>query len=160
MTNNMKNKLLLASIGLILTSSALADDVTYRKHIQPLWQAKCSACHGVNAPYAGDFGEDKEKYKKMQQGPRMDTYADLIFFVGWPDTGALMRRLDDGNNTKDGKPGNMYQHLGASDEERQKNFALFKAWVGEDAWFLNRWKQRNDVPGVTKEQLLKLKLEY
>ena len=37
----------------------------------------------------------------------MDTYADLIFFVGWPDTGALMRRLDDGKTAADGKPGNV-----------------------------------------------------
>jgi len=26
----------------------------------------------------------------------MDSYERLIAFVGWPDTGALMRRLDDG----------------------------------------------------------------
>jgi hypothetical protein len=70
----------------------------------------------------------------------MDTYANLVAFVGWPDTGALMRRLDDGRNTKDGKPGNMYERLGADEAERQHNLALFKAWVGEGGWFLGKLK--------------------
>jgi hypothetical protein len=90
----------------------------------------------------------------------MDTYADLIFFVGWPDSGALMRRLDDGSNIKDGKPGNMYQYLGSSDRERKKNLFRFKAWVGEGGWNLNRWEKSGDVPGITKELLDKIKLNY
>ncbi|MDH3414137.1 MAG: cytochrome C, partial [Gammaproteobacteria bacterium] len=85
---------------------------------------------------------------------------DLIYFIGWPDTGAIMRRLDDGTNTKDGKAGNMYQYLGSTDAERKRNFALFKSWVGDDAWRLNRWKARGDVPGITKEQLNQIKVKY
>jgi hypothetical protein len=69
----------------------------------------------------------------------MDSYASLAAFVGWPDTGALMRRLDDGANTRDGKPGNMYEHLGGDQVERQRNLALFKAWVGEGGWFLGNF---------------------
>lgn len=90
----------------------------------------------------------------------MDTYADLIFFVGWPDTGAIMRRLDDGSNTADRKPGNMYRYLGATDEERQANLKLFKAWVSDEGWTLKRWDKRGDVPGVTKEDLSKMKMRY
>ncbi|MRR36663.1 cytochrome C, partial [bacterium] len=70
----------------------------------------------------------------------------------WPDTGALMRRLDDGKNAKEGKPGNMYKHLGTTEEERQKNLALFKAWVGN--WNLKKW------PEVTKEELDGVKVKY
>ncbi len=33
----------------------------------------------------------------------MDTYSYLIYYTAWPDTGSLMRRLDDGKNIKDGK---------------------------------------------------------
>ena len=90
----------------------------------------------------------------------MDTYSDLIYYIGWPDTGAIMRRLDDGMNTKDGKPGNMYQYLGSTESEQKKNFALFKSWVGESAWRLNRWKARGDVPAITKEQLDQIKVKY
>ena len=90
----------------------------------------------------------------------MDTYADLIFYVGWPDTGAIMRRLDDGSNTKDGKPGNMYQYLGSTEEERQANLKLFKAWVGEEAWTLKRWDKKGDVPAISKEELDLMKLKY
>ena len=143
-----------------LTVPATADDVTYRKHIGPLFEEQCASCHGADSPYLGDFAENKDKYVAADTGPRMDTYADLIIFVGWPDTGAIMRRLDDGKSAADGKPGNMYEHLGADREEREKNLNVFKAWVGEDAWTLKRWNARGDVPGVTKEEIAKMKLKY
>jgi hypothetical protein len=143
-----------------LTFPVAADEVTYRKHVRPLFQEQCASCHGADAPYLGDFKEDKDNYVEDELGPRMDTYADLIFFIGWPDTGAIMRRLDDGKSTKDGKAGNMYEHLGDDDQERQKNLNVFKAWVGEDAWMLKRWNVRGDVPGATKEEITRMKLKY
>ena len=136
------------------------EEVTYRKHIRPLWEQKCAMCHGAESPYYGDFAEDEERFVKDEMGPRMDTYADLIYFIGWRDTGALMRRLDDGKSTADGMPGNMYENLGDDDEERQRNLKLFQAWVGQDAWNMKRWNARGDVPGITKEELSKLKLKY
>jgi len=66
----------------------------------------------------------------------MDTYANLMTFVNGKETGALMRRLDDGKNTKEGKPGNMYQTLGGSDVERAENFMVIKKWIG--GWTLKR----------------------
>jgi len=90
----------------------------------------------------------------------MDTHAALLFFIGWPDTGAIMRRLHDGKNIKGGKPGNRYVNLGADENERQKNLRLFKARVGEDASSLKRWQARGDVPGVTKEELEKMTLKH
>ena len=155
----LKNSILALTVTLI-SANSWAGDVTYRKDIRPLWEARCAACHDAQSPYLGDFLENKDKYKKLMKGPRMDTYADLIFYVGWPDTGAIMRRLDNGANTKDGKPGNMYQYLGDTDEERRKNFALFKAWVGDDAWTHKRWDAKGDMPGVTKEELSSMKLKY
>ena len=140
--------------------AGIAADVTYRKDIRPMWQQRCAACHGADAPYLGDFEENKKKFEAAFKGPRMDTYADLVFFVGWPDSGALMRRLDDGKSASDGKPGNMYQNLGATEEERQKNLNLFKEWVGKDAWKLNRWEARGKVPAITKEDLDKIKVKY
>src|SRR3972149_10815761 len=141
-------------LSVALAAPALAQDVTYRKHIRPLWEAKCAACHGANSPYLGEFAENKEKYTAMSKGPRMDTYADLLFYIAWPDTGAIMRRLDDGKNTKDGKPGNMYLFLGATDGERQNNLKLFKEWLGKDAWIL----KRRDA--ITKEDLDRFKVKY
>ena len=149
-----------ALLTALLTFPAAAEDVTYRKHIRPLFEDQCASCHGADSPYLGDFAEKKDKYVANDVGPRMDTYANLIMFIGWPDTGAMMRRLDDGKCTADGKPGNMYEHLGADQEERQKNLNVFKAWVGEDAWTLKRWNARGDVPGVTKEEIAKMKLKY
>lgn len=154
-------KVLVSSIiCLSLTASAFAADVTYRKDIRPLWENRCSACHGAESPYLGDFLESQETYKKAMKGPRMDTYADLIFYVGWPDTGAIMRRLDDGKNSKDGKPGNMYQYLGTTDDDRQKNLGVFKVWISEEAWTHKRWDAKGDMPGVTKEELSKMKVKY
>ncbi len=148
------------SLLMVLAAPALAQDVTYRKHIKPLTEQKCSVCHGASAPYGGDFDEDPKKFEALLKGPRMDTYADLVAFVVWPDTGAIMRRLDDGKNTADGKPGNMYQNLGATEEERQKNLNLFKEWVGKDAWKLNRWEARGKVPAITKQDLDKIRVKY
>lgn len=122
---------------------AHAEEVTWRQHIKPLFDARCLACHGPGAPEYKGFKEDKEGWMAKGVGPRMDTYSHLVYFTGWPDTGALMRRLDDA------KPGNMYQHLGDSDQERQQNLALFKAWVGN--WTLNKWAaaSKDDLDGIT-----------
>jgi len=140
--------------------AGIAAEVTYRKDIKPLWEQKCAVCHGASAPYSGDFDEDPKKFEALLKGPRMDTYADLVAFVVWPDTGAIMRRLDDGKSTSDGKPGNMYQNLGATEEERQKNLKLFTEWVGKDAWKLNRWEARGKVPAITKQDMDKIKAKY
>lgn len=143
------------------SSGSLAQDVTYRKDIQPLVAAKCVACHGAGAPTLAEFLLEEKKYAAAMKGPRLDSYADLLMLVGWTDTGAIMRRLDDGKSAlAGGKPGNMYQFLGASDEERQKNLRTFKDWVGPEAWNLNRFKARGDVPGITKEQLEKILVKY
>lgn len=144
----------LVAVGMALNLPVMAADVDYRKDIRPLWEAKCSTCHGADAPYLGDFKADKEKFMAAMKGPRMDTYADLLYFVAWADTGALMRRLDNGKSAADGKAGNMYQHLGATDAEREKNLAVFKAWVGEGAWTL----KRRDA--VSKDELMKIKAKY
>jgi len=80
--------------------------------------------------------------------------------VVYPDAGAFMRRVDDGANTSDKKPGNMYKYLGESDAERQVNLKMLKGWVGDGAWNLNRWSDKSDVPGITKAQLEKVKVQY
>jgi hypothetical protein len=64
---------------------ALAQQVTYRKDIRPLWEAKCAACHGANSPYLGDFEENKKKTYAMSKGPRMDTRGPA--FVACPIRG-------------------------------------------------------------------------
>ena len=140
-------------LSLTLGSMAMADDVTYRKNIEPIVSSKCAGCHGQNAaPEHYAFKAEKEKWLSKGQGMRMDTYSHLVFYIAWPDTGALMRRLDDGKNTKDGKPGNMYQYLGSTEEERQQNLKLFKDWVGN--WTL---KKRKDI---TKEEMEGIKVIY
>lgn len=152
---SQKQKIVTVLMFFVMVSASLtayAGDVGYIKQIKPVFDSKCAVCHGADSPEYPAFKEQKKKYEELGKGPRMDTYTHLIYFIGWPDNGALMRRLDDGKNTKDGKPGNMYQHLGASEDERQKNLALFKEWVGN--WTLKRW------PEITKEDLNGLKLKY
>jgi hypothetical protein len=157
----MKKKILSVAITCAAFPLAvLAADVTYRGEIRPLLKAQCDECHGNDAPQLAEFKTNEEKFKKEKLGPRTTTYGDLIALVGWPDTGALMRRLDDGKSSADGKPGNMYKQLGENETERQKNLAVFKAWVGEGAWKLNRWEKRGEVAAITKEEVDKLKLKY
>jgi len=76
------------------------------------------------------------------KGPRVDTYADLMTLVKGSDAGAFMRRLDDGKNTKDGKPGNMYLYLGRNDAERAEHLQTLKKWVGN--WSLKRRKDLSE----------------
>lgn len=128
---------------LVFAGTVQAAETTYRQHIKPIMDARCVGCHGADAPEYKGFKEEKEAWLAKGIGPRMDTYSHLVYFTGWPDTGALMRRLDDA------KPGNMYQYLGDSEEERQKNLALFKSWVGN--WSLKKWAEssKEDITGIT-----------
>ncbi len=156
-----KQGMALAMVLLTTTGSAVAQEVTYRGQIAALWQNKCIACHGAQSPERADFLLDEKGYAAKSQGPRMDSYERFIAFIAWPDTGALMRRLDDGSSAYGGgKPGNMHQYLGATEAERATNLKLVKAWVGNGAWNLNRWEPRGDVPAVTKAQMEKIAVKY
>jgi hypothetical protein len=46
----------------------------------------------------------------------------------------------------------MHRHIGANDEERQRNLKIFKEWVGN--WTLKRWSD------ITKEELDGMKVKY
>lgn len=128
-----------------VTGGAAAADkqtVTYESNIKKIVAQKCATCHGSDAPSLEEFNKDKDGWKKKMKGPRMDSYANLVTFVKGSDAGAIMRRLDDGKNSKDGKPGNMYVWLGGADAERAQTLAVFKDWVGN--WTLKRRKELTD----------------
>ena len=133
-------------VTLAVATTAFGSEVTYRNKIKNIFDARCNDCHGESSPEYKVFKQDKQKWLAKDLGPRMDSYTYLVYFTGWPDTGALMRRLDDAN------PGNMYRHLGESEEERQQNLATFKAWVGE--WTLKRFD------ALTKVELAGIKVPY
>ena len=154
----MRNKALALAILAGFAMSAAAQELTWRKDIAPIIKKGCAECHGADAPEYGEWML-LDDAKRKKDGPRMDTYTTFMNYVVWPATGAMMRRLDDGANTG-GKKGNMYKYLGDDDAERAKNLATIKAWLGEGAWNLNRFKARENVPGVTKEQLEKVKAKY
>ncbi len=138
--NNRVSALTLCSLFALAGTPAVqaADAVTYENGIRQLIEKRCSECHGEDSPTMAEFDADKERYKKEKLGPRMDSYEGLMVMVNGTDTGALMRRLDDGTNTKDGKPGNMHKNLGKNDEDRAANLALVKSWIG--GWTLKRAK--------------------
>ena len=139
----------------LLSSVAIAvnaEEVTYTNSVKKIFETQCAACHGKDSPEHGDFKKDREGYKKRGLGPKMDSYAHLASYAGWPDSGAIMRRLDDGKNKADGKPGNMYEYLGANEDERQRNLGLFKAWVGN--WTLKRFTD------LTKDELAGITVKY
>ncbi len=128
------------------------EEVRFTTHIKPLFDRYCINCHGADSPEYPAFKQNKKEYLTIMKGPRMDTYAHMIYFVGWPDTGALMRHLDDGMNSKDGKPADMYKYLGSTEAERKRNLQIFKEWVGN--WTLKRWKD------LTKEEINGFKVRY
>jgi hypothetical protein len=142
-----------------LSASVAAQDLTWRKDIQPMIKDNCGGCHGASAPSYEEWNLDRKNFEAKKIGPRMDNYTDFMRHVVWPATGSMARRLDDGKNA-DGKPGNMYALLGSTDQDRAKNLATLKSWLGEGAWNLNRWETRGNVPGITKDQLDKVKAKY
>ncbi|HSJ36810.1 MAG TPA: hypothetical protein VK945_01180 [Planococcus sp. (in: firmicutes)] len=117
-------------------------EVTYVSHIEGIVEQSCISCHGGDSPTLAEFKEDSEKYIAESKGPKLDTYEDLVVLVNGDDAGAIMRRLDDGENTEDGEPGNMYVNLGSTEEERQENLDTFKEWVGN--WSLKRSEELTD----------------
>ena len=146
----MKEIVILTVISLVavVTYSWGQGQVTYKKDIRPLIEEKCIRCHGSSSPSWEEFKKDQGRFTKENLGPRMDSYPLLLDFVKGKDAGALMRRLDDGSNKEDGKPGNMYIHLGRDEGERQKDLRIFKDWVG--SWTLKRRHQ------LSEEELSKI----
>lgn len=99
-------------------------EVTYEADVKEIVANNCLTCHGDASPLP------------------MHDYESLMVFVDGEDTGALMRRLDNGENTEDGEAGNMYEYLGETDEEREENLAVIKEWVGN--WTLKRGNEITD----------------
>lgn len=141
-----KSTLGVAGVAILVSACSAtpgtATKVTYDNTIRQLVDQRCAQCHGSDAPSMEEFKKDQEGYKAKKLGPRMDSYENLMVMVSGSDTGAIMRRLDDGANTKDNKPGNMYQYLGKDDAERAANLRLFKQWVG--SWNLKRAKDMSE----------------
>jgi len=136
----MGRSIIAALVIMLLAVPVLAvEAVTYEKDIKGIVAKQCGSCHGSDSPAMEEFKRDEAGYKKKMKGPRADTYANLMVMVNGSDAGALMRRLDDGKNTKDGKPGNMHASLGSTDAERGANLETFKKWVG--GWTLKRKKE-------------------
>lgn len=144
----MKKVFTVLTLVALAATTVQADEITWSGVVRPVFEKHCIACHGSDAPEYAAFKKDKDTWLKKGIAMRMETYSHLISFVGWPNSGALMRRLDDGKGVTEGKPGNMYQHLGSDDQERQANLALFKKWVGN--WNLERWAEvsRDDLNGI------------
>ena len=124
--------------------------VSFTRDILPVFEKNCASCHGGRSPGHIEFIANKDEYLKQAIGPRMDNYTLIWSFVVWPDTGSLMRNLDDGINTDNGKPGKMYVRLGESEQERKMNLKLFKSWVGQ--WTLKDWSE------ITKEEMGRITL--
>ena len=139
-----KTLLLLATAGAMgaLSAPAAAQPVTYENSVKKIFAERCAACHISGAPSMSEFQNNKEAWTKKFKGPSMADYKSVMVMVNGSDAGALMRRLDDGKNTKDGKPGNMYNYLGSSPAERAARLDTMKKWVGN--WSLKRRKELSD----------------
>ena len=149
----MKNAITAICLTVLAASAASAQETTWSGSIKGIVEKHCLGCHGADsAPEYPLFKKEKKKWLTKGQGMRMDSYSHLVSFVGWPNAGAMMRRLDDGKSSKEGKAGNMYQHLGSTESERQQNLGQFKAWIGN--WSLKRWSD------TTKDDLIEIKVLY
>jgi mono/diheme cytochrome c family protein len=133
----------------LFSGAAAAQSVTYENTVKSILAERCLSCHGKGAPTLAEFDKDKAGWTKKMKGPRIDDYENLMILVNGSDAGAFMRRLDDGKNTKDGKPGNMYVFLGRGEAERAQRLDTMKQWVGN--WSLKRRKE------LTEDELRSIK---
>jgi mono/diheme cytochrome c family protein len=117
--------------------------VTYENTVKKIFAERCAACHISGAPSMSEFQNNKETWTKKFKGPSMADYKSVMVMVNGSDAGALMRRLDDGKSTKDGKPGNMYNYLGKDAHDRAERLEKIKKWVGN--WSLKRRKELSDA---------------
>jgi mono/diheme cytochrome c family protein len=140
----MRTLYLLVAAGALaaLSGGAAADPVTYENTVKKLVAERCAGCHISGAPSMSEFQNNKEAWTKKFKGPSMADYKSVMVMVNGSDAGALMRRLDDGKNTKDGKPGNMYNYLGKDAHERAERLEKVKQWVG--SWSLKRRNELSD----------------
>ncbi|HEU4350389.1 MAG TPA: cytochrome C [Burkholderiales bacterium] len=140
-----KPLLLLATAGAmaLLFGPAAAQSVTYENTVKKIIAERCAACHIQGAPTLAEFDKDKEGWTKKFKGPSLADYKNVMILVKGSDAGALMRRLDDGKNTKDGKPGNMYNYLGKDADDRAERLEKIKKWVGN--WTLKRRKDLSEA---------------
>jgi len=125
-----------------LSGGAAAQSVTYENTVKKILAERCMGCHGAGSPTLDEFEKNKDSWKKKMKGPRFDDYKNLMVLVNGSDAGALMRRLDDGKGSKDGKAGNMYVWLGGNDAERAQRLGVMKKWVGN--WSLKRRKDLSE----------------
>ncbi len=116
------------------------DVITYEKNIKTIIAENCFRCHGSDSPTLDEFRKNREEFRKKPKGPRMDTYENLMIYATGEEAGALMRRVDDGKNTQDGKPGGMNKYLGKTDPERAETLGMIKKWIG--GWTL---KSKTDM---------------
>ena len=116
--------------------------VTYESAVQKLMAKQCRECHGPKSPTMEEYAKDWKAFQKRKLGPRMDSYEGVMYFVNGPDAGALMRQLDDGGG-RDGKAGDMYEHLGETPAERAANLRIFKSWIG--GWTLKEGAQMTEA---------------
>lgn len=152
MARAIKGMLIAVSFFMVTMGFAVGEEkevVTYEKDVKSIISKGCLSCHGSDAPTIEEFNKNKEGFKQKNKGPRMDTYENLMIFVNGTDTGALMRRLDDGKKNPNGKPGNMYLWVGKTDSERVENLSIIKKWVGH--WTL---KRKNEM---TEEEIKLIK---
>ena len=89
-----------------------SEAITYEADVKEIIANNCLTCHGDASPLP------------------LHDYESLMVFVNGDSAGAFMRSLDNGENREDVEPGNMYEYLGESDEEREANLAVLKEWVG------------------------------
>ncbi|HSA89215.1 MAG TPA: cytochrome C [Burkholderiales bacterium] len=127
----------------VLLAPAAAQPVTYENTVKKIFAERCAACHINGAPSLAEFEKDKAGWTKKFKGPSLADYASVMILVKGSDAGALMRRLDDGKNTKDGKPGNMYNYLGKDAHDRAERLEKIKNWVG--SWSLKRRKELSEA---------------
>ena len=62
----MKKLFLVVPIVTLLIPTIAKAQMTYQKDIRPVFEARCSRCHGPESPLVDEFKKEREVHKRKQ----------------------------------------------------------------------------------------------
>ncbi len=114
----------LSLLGLLLVSSARADELSYNRDVRPILSDNCFACHGP----------DKNQRKgKLRLDDRDVAIARKAIVPGKPGESALTARIESANAEERMPPAESHKTLTAAQK------TILKTWIAEGAKYEPHW---------------------
>ncbi|MBL8848157.1 MAG: DUF1549 domain-containing protein, partial [Planctomycetaceae bacterium] len=123
------------AVCLLLTTSAVADEVLFNRDIRPILSENCFACHGP---------DEKQRAAELRLDRRDNALEHDVLSPGMPDVSELVQRIFTDDPERVMPPPDAHKTLTAQQKD------LLKEWVAQGAVYQGHWAyeppQRPEVP--------------